>query len=217
MARKHVQTSLVDVTGMSIKDVMDIDINDFNSLNERELRQVTSRLVSASNKRIRNLEKRGITSPAYKSLGTRTRFSVKVDKNLNASQRINKLRQEFSSARSFLTKKTSSVRDYERYQKSVVNELEKSTGVKIKSGDATKIYDILHKAQERGIIPTNTSGKKGGSVGSLQAREIVANIINDKNITDDNIFEKLEYEYNRYSENPMEYEYDDETEEFDIF
>ena len=216
MARR-IKPSTIDVTGMSIKDIMNIDIDRFNSLNERELKQITSRLVSASNKRIRNLEKRGITSPAYKSLGTKTRFSVKLDKSIDVSQRVNKLRQEFSSARSFLTKKTSSIRGYERYQKSIVDELEKSTGVKIKSGDTTKIYDILHKAQERGIIPTNTSGKKGGSKGSLQAREIVANIVNDKNITDENIFDKLESEYNRYTENPDEYEYDDETEEYDIF
>lgn len=217
MAKRRLQPSTINVSGLSIKEIMDMDINRFNTLNERELKQVTSRLVSASNKRIRNLEKRGYISPAYKSLGTKTRFSVKLDKNIDQTQRVNRLRQEFSSARSFLTKKTSSIRGYESYEKSIVNELEKSTGVKIKSGDATKIYDILHKAQERGIIPTNTTGKKGGSIGSLQAREIVANIINDKNITEENIFDKLESEYNRYSQNPDEYEYDDETEEYDIF
>ncbi len=216
MARKHKQTSLVDVSGMSIKDIMDVDIETFNNYNERELRQVTSRLVSASNKRIRNLEKRGITSPAYKSLGTKTRFSVKLDKNVTSSQRINKLRQEFASARNFLTKKTSTIRGYESYQKSIVDELEKSTGIKIKSGDVTKIYETLNKAQERGIVPTNTTGVKGGSKGSLQAREIITNIINDKNITDENLFDKIESEYNRWLKNPDEYVYDDETEETKI-
>ena len=216
MARR---TKNINVSGMSISDIMNIDIETFNKMNERELRAVTSRLISASNKRIRRLEKYGIKSPAYRSLGTDTRFSTKLPKGIDARQRVNKLRQEFSSARSFLGMKTSTITGYKEYEKAIKEDIESATGQKLKKGQVTQIYDILHKAQERGIIPINATGKKGGSQGSLQAREIVVAMLNDEDLSPDDYISKLQDEYERYEMNPEDYEYDDiedETTEIDI-
>ena len=215
MARK---TKTINVSGMSISDIMNIDIDTFNKMNERELRAVTSRLVSASNKRIRRLEKYGIKSPAYQSLGTDTRFSTRLPKGTDARQRVNKLRQEFSSARSFLGMKTSTISGYKEYEKNIREEIESATGRKLGKGQVSQVYNLLHKAQERGIIPVNSTGKKGGSIGSLQAREIIVEMLNDDTLQEDDYFQKLQDEYERYEMNPEDYEYEieDETTEIDI-
>ena len=52
----------MNVKGLKISDILDIDLDSFNRLNEKELRALTSRLVSAGNKRIRRLQKYEINS-----------------------------------------------------------------------------------------------------------------------------------------------------------
>lgn len=215
MARKH-RTQIESVGGMSIKDIMNIDIDRFNKMNEKELKMITSRLVSASNKRIRRLEEKGIKSPAYRSLGTDVRFSVKLPKTADVTQRVNKLRNEFSRARNFLSMKTSTLKGYNDYQESVKEDIEKATGKTLGKGDVSRVYQMLHKLQERGDAPSNATGKKGGSKGSLIAREIVVNMMLDENLSEDKMFEKFEKEFDRYITEPDEYEYEDETEESDI-
>ena len=46
----------MNVKGLKISDILNIDLETFNKLNEKELRALTSRLVSAGNKRIRRLQ-----------------------------------------------------------------------------------------------------------------------------------------------------------------
>lgn len=213
MAKK---TKRYNVGGMSIEQIMNIDLQTFNRMGERELKDITSRLVSAGNKRIRRLEKHDISSPAYRSLGSNVRFSVKLAKGIDVRQRVNYLRQEFSRARSFLSAKTSTITGYKELQKEIASEIEKQTGFKLGKGQISQVYDILHKAQERGDVPINFTGQKGGSIGSLQAREIIVNMINDKNLNPDNFEQKLKTEMARYNANPEEYIYDDETEEIEI-
>ena len=105
----------MNVKGLSIQQIMNIDLNTFNSLKESDLRHITSRLVSAGNKRIRRLEKLDINSPAYQSLGNNKKFSTKLDTSVSSQQRVNRLRPEFSRIRSFLTSKTSTARGYQQW------------------------------------------------------------------------------------------------------
>lgn len=121
MARKvntYKQKSVV--SGMTIQDVMNMDANTLNRLNEKELRQVVSRLVSASNKRLRRLEKTGNTSsPSYVNVKrTDGDFSTR-------GKNINQLRAEYVRARNFLNSKTSTVTGYKKFNK----EFKKKTGV----------------------------------------------------------------------------------------
>ena len=213
MAKK---TKRYNVGGLSINQIMDIDPQTFYKMGERELKDVTSRLVSAGNKRIRRLEKHNILSPAYRSLGTDTRFSVKLPKGIDGKQRVNALRQEYARVRNFLTAKTSTISGYNKLQKEIVADIEEQTGFKLKKGQVSRVYEILHKAQERGDVPINFTGNKGGSIGSLQAREIIVNMMNDKNLTEDQFEQKLKTEMARYEKNPDEYEYETETEEIEI-
>lgn len=95
----------INVTGLSIQDIMNLDFNqDISKLSRQDLSALTSRLVSASNKRIRGLAKTelGRMSPAYVSRMERGGFfSVKgADRN--------KLEQVFMESKGFLQLKTSS-------------------------------------------------------------------------------------------------------------
>lgn len=206
MARKK---GTIDVTGMSISDIMNIDIDTFNKLGSQDLRRITSRLVSAGNKRIRSLEKKGIRSPAYRSIGESGKFSVKMAKGMNQQQITNKLRQEYSRVRSFLSKKTSTIRGYNEYVKDVKEEISKSIGKPVKDVNVAKAFEILHKMQESGTIPVNTTGRKGGSKGSIHARDyIIEKLMENPEILEDDLMNSTEEDYENY--------YEDETDEIEL-
>ena len=206
MARKK---GTIDVTGLSIGDIMNIDIDTFNKLGAQDLRRITSRLVSAGNKRIRALEKKGITSPAYRSIGESGKFSVKMPKGLNKQQIANKLRQEYSRVRSFLSKKTSTIRGYNEYVKDVKEEISKSIEKPVKDVNVSRAFEVLHKMQESGKIPVNTTGSKGGSRGSIHARDfIIEKLIENPEISEDALINSTQEDYENY--------YEEETEESEI-
>ena len=81
----------MNVKGLSIKDILNIDLDAFNNLSESDLRKITSRLVSASNKRIRRLKEHDINSPALRGMGDMESFSTKLDPNISNQQRVNQL------------------------------------------------------------------------------------------------------------------------------
>lgn len=209
MAKKK---GTIDVSGMSISDIMNIDINTFNKLGESDLRRITSRLVSAGNKRIRRLESAGITSPAYSSLGTSgNKFSTKLPKGISATQRVNALRQEFSRTRGFLSMKTSTIGGYNEYIKEMKEEISESTGLSkkdLKGVDLGKAFATLHKLQQSGKIPVNNTGTKGGSKGSIHARNyIISQMVENPTISEEDLMKDTQEDYNDYY---------DETEETEL-
>ena len=192
MANKN---KTIDVTGLSIQDIMDIDIDTFNKLGERDLRAITSRLVSAANKRIRAFEKKGIETPAMRSLGSDKRFTTKLAPNVNKTQRVNKLRSEFSRARNFLQMKTSTFKGFRSYEKQVKEEFQKSTGRTPDSSQIGRIFTILHKLQQSGAI----AGR--GTTGSEKARQMITDIMLDNpDLSDDEVLERVYSDYNEYYE-----------------
>lgn len=204
------------VKGLKITDILDIDLDTFNRLNEKELRSITSRLVSAGNKRIRRLQSHDINSPAMQSLGNEKAFSTKLPKGTNRQQRINRLRSEFSRARSFLTSETSTIGGYRKFTKRtkerIANELRIPYKVVDKKLDVNRLYDLLHKAQSSGLASSYR-----GSKGSLQARNMIAEVLIDNpDVNEDNLMDYLEEQYDEWYENEQE-KLEDETEEFDIW
>lgn len=121
----------MNVKGLKIKDILNIDLDTFNSLNESELRAVTSRLVSASNKRIRRLEKYKLNTPSYQHLGDSKRFSTKLG-NISKQQKVNRLRILFSNMRSFLTSETSTIGGYKKFINKTYQRLSKELNLSVK-------------------------------------------------------------------------------------
>lgn len=99
------QKTTLNVKGLSIDDIMNKDWNDLAKLNLTDLKALTQRLVSASNKRLKRLESSNVGDYSTalqrrkKSVG---RFSTK-------GKNINELRSEFRKAKNFLQSKTSTI------------------------------------------------------------------------------------------------------------
>ena len=204
----------MNVKGLTINDILDIDLDTFNRLNESELRKLTSRLVSAGNKRIRRLKKHNINSPAMQQLGKETTFSTKLPKTTSKQQRVNKLRSEFARARSFLTSETSTIGGYKsfvkRTKKRIAQELGISEKVVDKKLNIGRLFDLLHKAQQRGLVSSYR-----GSKGSEQARNIIADILIDNpDVDEDTLMDWLEEQSDLLYEDEEELE--DETEETEL-
>lgn len=129
----------MNVSGKSIKDLMNLDIEQFNSLTAAELRNVTNRLVSAGNKRLRRFEAAGEVTPATSYIErSGGKFSTK-------GKDINELRAEYARAKGFLQSKTGTRRGWEETKKSTANELKKY-GVNVapdQLGDVLRTYEKL--------------------------------------------------------------------------
>lgn len=120
MARKRkISESKVDVTGLSINDIMNLDFDFLNSLQEKDIKKLTSRLVSAANKRIRRLRDSdvGKYSPALNKVDKMGRLFSVEGKNTN------EVRREFKMVKSFLQKKTSSISGYKKHRKETMERL----------------------------------------------------------------------------------------------
>ena len=103
---------MYDVTGKSIRDIMNIAEGDFLSFTEKEQKLVTSRLVSAGNKRARRFVKitgQPINLKSYTSGG---KFSVK-----GKTKKGGELYKEFKRVKEFLSRKTSSAKGYKEFIK----------------------------------------------------------------------------------------------------
>lgn len=125
----------MDVKGLSIQDIIDKDWRDINKLHERELRELSMRLNSAANKRLRRLEKSGMDewSPAYshikKSGGD---FSVKGKDTKVA------IKNEIQRASDFLRAKTSTYKGTKEYRENVSDIFRSKANKKKKSTDENK-------------------------------------------------------------------------------
>ena len=212
----------MNVKGLKIKDIMNIDLDAFNNLNESQLRAITSRLVSASNKRIRRLKERDINSPAIRGLGELNQFSTKLDKNVTPQNRVNQLRHTFAKIRNFMSSETSTISGYNKFVKRVKTKLAQDLGMTYADVDKKlnvgKMFDLLHKAQKDGLISSYRHSK-----GSLQGREIITEkIIDNPEMSYEDLKKilqeesDLKYEESEQAEQKQTEDIEDETEETEL-
>lgn len=129
------------VSGKSISDILNMDIGTFNKLDISDMRKVVGRLVSAGNKRIRNFEKSGQTSPALRQVRqSGGAFSTK-GKNLN------QLRNEFMRAKGFIENKSSTVTGWKKIKKQTVENLRKQ-GVNVTTENLDSVLRAYEKLKE---------------------------------------------------------------------
>lgn len=112
MSKKRKPT--IKVSGLGIEDILNKDYEAIVKMGEADLKRITNRLVSASNKRIRRLEERGLESLSrpLQDKQPNFRFSTK-------GKDRNQVLQTFSEAKSFLNSASSSVRGINRISKDV--------------------------------------------------------------------------------------------------
>lgn len=164
---------MINVTGLSVEDIINMDVN---TLGEKDLRAVATRLVSASNKRIRRLEKAvgGKFSPAYARIERQGRmFSVK-------GKDISALRAEMAQMRSFLKLKTSTVKGWKKVRKYISARF----GGRINDTQMNEFWSIYRKLEE----------SMGGSIGSIFDSDKVQKMLYDEvtsEDSEDDIIEKM--------------------------
>ena len=152
MARKYKQPSLV--SGMSIQDIMNMDINTFNKLSTSDLRKVVGRLVSAGNKRLRSFEKVGESSPSTRYVEkSGGKFSTK-GKDLNA------LRAEYTRAKTYLQSKTSTRRGWKKVKKETISGLKKY-GVEMDESQFDDVWQAYENLKELSPEVANRGLKYG--------------------------------------------------------
>lgn len=177
----------IDVTGLSIEDIMNLDVSKFT---ERELKQVTTRLVSAANKRIARFQKAGITSPAYQQvISSGGSFSV-------AGKTRNQTLSEFRRVKNFLNPntKTGTVRKAKAFKASLYNTL--SGGKKL---DTSKFTDKDFSTFWRTMKRLEEKDPAFYKVHYEEIRRDVFNAVSDGDDVDD-ILTTLENKYEEIAE-----------------
>lgn len=199
----------MNIKGLKISDIMDISWEKLNSLNLEDMRQLTGRLVSASNKRIRRLStaKRGTSSFAYQYIEERGKTFSTLGKD------INQLRTEFKTAKQFLSMKTSTIRGWNKYRK----EMEQRTGY-ITDDESKEWSDSTWKKYwkvYRRFSETHGGTYKKGDSDRIQ--QMLMNIMNsnDKRRSVDSFQKMIEEEYTEMYENSFS-DTSDITDFFDL-
>lgn len=129
----------MELKGKSISDLINMDANDFLSLNRSEASKVVSRLASAANKRLRRMGNTSspATRRAAKSGGA---FSVK-------GKTLNQIRSEYVRAKQFLQNETSTIKGYNKFVKAGVSQLAKM-GVDISEQNYKRFTDLFDQLKE---------------------------------------------------------------------
>ena len=193
----------MNVKGLKLDTILNMDWEQLNSLSESEMKQITSRLVSASNKRIKRLEQTtmGTSSFAYQKVESRgKKFSVR-GKNLN------QVKQEFKLAKQFLQYKTSTVSGWKKYRSKMEQRVSGETyGESQQWKDATwkKFWKVYRRFEE-----TNGGTFKKGDSDRIQQmlHEIFTN--EDKRHSVDYFSDVLDEKYNDLYEEETEDDIDD--------
>lgn len=104
----------IKVGGLSIKDIMNIPMGELSTYSLTDIKNLTSRLVSAGNKRARRfIAKYGANSIKLKSYTSKGKFSVKGIKTTKEAL------EEFERVSEFLSRKTSSIKGMKQFQKQI--------------------------------------------------------------------------------------------------
>lgn len=175
MARTPKTPSIV--SGKSVKDILNMEYNEFNKLSMSDLRKVTGRLVSAGNKRLRSFEKANESSPAYREVArSGGSFSTK-GKDLNA------LRSEFTRAKNFLQSNTGTIRGWTETKKNTIRELKKQ-GVNISENDFNNLWSAYEDLKELSPEVANRALK-------YSTLSEIANRVKDGNLSPEEIAQKV--------------------------
>ena len=183
---------LINVNGLSIKDIQNLDYNYINSLDKRNIRRLANRLVSATNKRIRRLEQSqlGVLSPALASLNKKargvTQFSIK-------GKDRNEVLSTISKMQNFLKLETSSLKGFNRIRK----ETRERLGIKKWASPKQEItyWELYRKITESvgGDDAIRTLYKNANKTGSDVVQLMLAQVyVKDKVRDPDDVIELME-------------------------
>ena len=147
------QDKKIDVGGLSVSDILKMNARDFRGVSTSNVKQITSRLVSAMNKRIVRLGKSeiGRLSPTWKAFEKRGKYSVKGLTRETTIQVFNRLKESLPKA--------TSLSEFKKYRKELYNKLDLDFNGDLKT--EKKFWELYNQFQEYDQSYANT--KKGVS------------------------------------------------------
>lgn len=186
MARQRI------TAGKSIQDIMDMSMREFESYTPAQQREITSRLASAANKRLRNLQKNNIENPATLRLNmSGGKISVKGKSGED-------LKSEFFRASQFLNSKFSQTKEWRKFEKkldaSYKNKDEQEHN-NAHMGLAFSYFDILQETD-----PTISQLRE-----KYRLVDVIADFIRDGLDSNEIIQQAKNYLENRYREEQENY------------
>lgn len=137
MAKKITNSYNVNLKGISIDELTNLSATQIKQYDRKNLAKIVTKLSSAANKRVKQLEGHGYNTPALRKASKGGHFGVK-GKNLK------QLRSEYKRVSGFLKSETSTVKGY----KSFLNRLSKKfkeKGVKVGGGSTEEMQDFIDK------------------------------------------------------------------------
>lgn len=169
--------------GKSIKEIMDISIDEFSHLSKTELRQAVSRLADAANKRLKRLEKSDLASPAYmEATEGGNKFSTRGKSEIE-------LQIEYRRVSNFLQDKTSTIKGSRAYMEEARQNLKDTFGIDINKSDFAelitdykRIIDESPDFQSRALRYKNlknfTIRLEDGQLTTMELSDDVVSILN---------------------------------------
>lgn len=154
MPRKKKFKSTLNVEGLSVQDILNIDYDTIVMMDERNIKKLANRLVSVSNKRIRRLanSQLGQKSPSYKNYLNRGKsFSIRgKDRNETLS--------EYSQMVDFLKQKTSTIKGWREVRNKVLDDINLRFGGNLSHDEANELFDLIEEAKSKYPNLADTQG-----------------------------------------------------------
>lgn len=170
---------------MTINDIMEMSMSKFEQYTPTQQREITSRLASAANKRLRTLQKSDIENPAT------LRLNMSGGKISVRGKSGDELKQEFFRAKQFLQSKFSKKSEWKKFEKKINQNYNNNENM----GLAFSYYDILQE------IDPNISALRE----KYRLVDQIADYIKEGNNADEIIRKSKEYLDKRYFEEQERY------------
>lgn len=135
-AKKRRKQAASPKINQTVNQLLNIDIADFNKLNEQQMRQAVQTLASAANKRIKTLKKRDMRTPALDAL-----YRSGTGKFSTRGLDLNGLRREYAKAKTFLSAQSSTIRGYKNELKKTQTELA-NYGVNVDTNQLSDLFRV---------------------------------------------------------------------------
>lgn len=135
---------------MKVSDVLNMPLNKIMSMSREDLATYTRALVRESNKRLSNMKKRGIITPATAFIKKHGgKFTLKTRKG--RQKNVAELREEFQRAKGFIESETSTVRGFRAWETKVADTLKTNAGIDYNSLTETqkrRFWQVYAKLEE---------------------------------------------------------------------
>ena len=202
---------------MTTEEIINLDIEDIQKLNTKQLQRLTTQIVSTANKRVKALQSAGLEDSLI--LTQMKDFSGRFSSKIEGKNKLNRLRNTFSNVRNFLLAETSTVRGYKKYNRETAERIAGNKNMRDpEARDFVKRYEsdielrrdfwrIYNRLKE--TYPDKFSGKGA----SERIQKLIRSQIQSMPFSStDEIYESMEDILNNDSE--PEFEYDPELSDF---